>query len=197
MQAHAFPGAVTHREEHGHLTFLGGGCHGVVAGPDFVATRDDDRARVRILWLRERARRLDQLRFPHQPQHPRLRRADFLEAQPRPHFAMSLTVKGRAGNDRADLQRTCEGSSTIWWRRTNSRPQQRPWNESRSYILSKGRSWDAHRTSGAGSAICAVGCCRNRSAMAGRNVGESVDKIGYGDGRSLHIGMLGSTVALR
>jgi hypothetical protein len=39
----------------------------------------------------------------------------------------------------------------------NSRPQQRPWNESRSYILSKGGSWDAYRMSGAGSAFVQLG----------------------------------------
>ena len=55
MQAHIFRGAVIHRDEHHHLAFLDGGRHGVVAGPDFVRLRGDDRARMRILGLAKRA----------------------------------------------------------------------------------------------------------------------------------------------
>ena len=55
VQAHAFRRAVIHRDEHRHGAVLDRGSHGVVAGPDFVRLRGDDRARMRILGLGKRA----------------------------------------------------------------------------------------------------------------------------------------------
>jgi hypothetical protein len=103
MNTHAFGRAVIHGHEHGHLAFLDGGRQGVVAGPDLVGPLGNDRAGVGILGFRERARRRQQLRFAHQPQHARLRRAHLLETQPRPHFAVAFAMKRRGRQHFTDL----------------------------------------------------------------------------------------------
>src|SRR3989454_565393 len=107
VKAHAFRRAVIDRHEHRHLSILDRGRRSAVAGPDFVGPLGDDGSRVRILGLRQRARRREQLRFAHQPQHACLRRAHLLKAQPRPHFAMALAIKRRGRQDLADLSGQC------------------------------------------------------------------------------------------
>src|SRR5258708_10012207 len=55
------------------------------------------------------------MRFAHQPQHPRLRRAHSLEAQPRPHFAMPLAIKRRGRQYFADFFQQCSIAPSRLW----------------------------------------------------------------------------------